>query len=350
MAWGTNKSKIIKKTIEGDVSAEVPASYLQDHLNTTFVLDVGASSECTRIKKPWVIGSCLWNEELKSRAIIWLCEKVSKPVLKLIDKDYNNNGMSDLLSQQGSAYDLNIWMFNRLQHTITGWPGGKPNYDDTNRPERALPKKKKVLILSPHPDDDVISMGGTIDRLVEQNHDVYVVYQTSGNIAVTNEDTLKYAEVCKELLPKVLPKEIQMIIDSTKGDKTTEISPLFVRNLNRIIREKESLAAMRFLGVHEKNVHFLKMPFYETGTVKKNKLGEEDIKLLVDIIEDIKPHQIYAAGDLSDPHGTHRTCLEALQLALKELTNQSFLKIVGFGFIVVLGMNGKYMKLICLYL
>ncbi|WP_142785356.1 glucosamine-6-phosphate deaminase [Changchengzhania lutea] len=326
LAWGHNKAIIVKKTIEREITSDVPASYLQEHSNTTFVLDEGASSECTRIKKPWIVNSCVWNEELKGKAIIWLCGKVKKPVLKLIDKDYNNHGMADLLSQEGSAYDLNLWMFNCLQHTITGWPGGKPNADDTYRPERANPKKKRVLILSPHPDDDVISMGGTLDRLVEQGHEVHVVYQTSGNIAVTDEEALKYVEVCKEILPTSVQKVVQQIIDVTKRHEATKIAPPAVRNLKRIIREKESLAAMRFLGVPEKNVHFLKMPFYETGTVKKNKLSEEDVKLLVNIIKEIKPHQIYEAGDLSDPHGTHRTCLDALQLALKELKNQPFFK------------------------
>ncbi len=325
LAWGSSKAEIIKKTVEGEISSQIPATFLQLHPNTTFVLDEGAIAECTRINKPWVVGSCTWTEELKTRAIIWLCNEVKKPILKLFDKDYYNHGMSDLLSIEDSIYDLNIRMFNNIQHTITGWPGGKPNADDTNRPERANPEVKRALILSPHPGDDVIAMGGTLDRLVEQKHEVHVAYQTSGNLAVSNKEVLKYAEVCKEIL---LPQEdgsIQKIIDISKNQKVTDIAPLNIRKLKRIIREKESLSAIRYLGVLEKNVHFLKMPFYETGVAKKNKLSQKDIILLVNLIKDIKPHQIYITGDLSDPHGTHNICFNALQLALIELKNEPFM-------------------------
>jgi glucosamine-6-phosphate deaminase len=191
LAWGENKASVVQETIEGEISSQVLATYLQEHSNTTFVLDNEAASQLTRIKTPWLVSSCAWTEALKSSAIVWLCERVNKPVLKLNDKDYNDFGMSGLLAEEGVAYDLNIKMFNKLQRTITGWPGGKPNADDSNRPERALPAKKRVLIFSPHPDDDVISMGGTFDRLVEQGHEVHVAYQTSGNIAVSDEEALR---------------------------------------------------------------------------------------------------------------------------------------------------------------
>ena len=242
-----------------------------------------------------------------------------------VDKDYNNNGMSGLLVEQGSAYDLNINMFNKLQHTISGWPGGKPNADDTNRPERNTPAKKRVIIFSPHPDDDVISMGGTFDRLVSQGHEVHVVYQTSGNIAVSDYEALKFAEVSKIMKCSKDDSFISEIINQIKTKKDNAIDTVEVRKLKRVIRQMESLAATRYLGVPDKNVHFLNLPFYETGSIKKNPLGDEDVAIMCDVIEQIKPHQIYAAGDLADPHGTHRVSLNALFEALKILKPKLFM-------------------------
>ena len=325
LAWGENKASIIKKTIEGDVSSQVPATYLQIHNNATFVLDKEASSELTRIKTPWLVSTCIWNEELKSKAIVWLCKKTKKPVLKLNDNDYNNNGMSGLLAEEGLAYDINIRMFNKLQHTITGWPGGKPNADDTNRPERKLPTKKKIIIFSPHPDDDVISMGGTFDRLVEQGHEVHVAYQTSGNIAVSDEEALRYAEVALEISLKN-NETIKKVIHSLQKHKVSKSDEIMIRKIKAQIRRKESLGATRFLGLPDNQVHFLDMPFYETGTVKKNNLVAEDIEIVSKLITEIKPHQIYAAGDLADPHGTHKVCLDALFKSIENLKKESFIK------------------------
>lgn len=317
MGWGINKASILHKTIEGDISSQVPASYLQEHGNTTFVLDNGSASELTRIKTPWLVGPCKWNDELKLKAVVWLSEVSQKPFLKLTDKDYNDNGMSDLLSIEGSAYELNIKMFNQMQHTITGWPGGKPDADDTHRPERAEPSKKRVIIFSPHPDDDVISMGGTFDRLVEQGHEVHIAYQTSGNIAVSDAETLKFAEVARSLSPENNCAEKVIKYLTTK--KGNEIDPIEVRKLKGSIRRRESFAATRYLGLKDEHVHFLDLPFYETGTIKKGNLSHADIAIMCDIIEKVKPHQIYAAGDLADPHGTHKVCLDALFEALNVL-------------------------------
>ena len=322
LAWGINKADIIKETIEGEISSDVPATYLQSHHNTTFVLDQQASSELTRVKTPWLVSSCIWTEDLKRKAVVWLSERLNKSILKLTDKDYNNNGMSSLLIEERTAYDLNIKMFNILQHTITGWPGGKPNADDTNRPERALPAKKRVIIFSPHPDDDVISMGGTFDRLVEQGHEVHVVYQTSGNIAVSDQEALKYAEVSQQLNDSEF---IDSIINSISKKQENSRDTLEVRKLKGFIRRSESLAATRYLSLSDKNVHFLDLPFYETGAIKKNKLSNADIDIMCEIIEKIKPHQIYAAGDLADPHGTHEVCLNALFVALERLKPKSFM-------------------------
>ncbi len=323
LGWGISKAEILKKTIEGEITSQVPATYLQEHNNTTFVLDSDASSQLTRVKTPWLVKSCVWTDELKLKAVVWLSELTGKPFLKLTDKDYNDNGMAGLLTEEGTAYHLNIKMFNKLQHTITGWPGGKPDADDTYRPERSTPAKKRVIIFSPHPDDDVISMGGTFDRLVEQGHDVHVAYQTSGNIAVSNEEALKFAEVSMALNSK--SSESEGIINFLKNKSDNDIDSVEVRKLKGIIRRSESLAATRYLGVPDENVHFLDLPFYETGTVKKANLSEEDIDIMCNLIEEVKPHQIYAAGDLADPHGTHKVCLDSLFESLKRLKDKPFM-------------------------
>ena len=322
LGWGQNKAQIIKQTIEGDISSHVPATYLQEHNNCTFVLDVGAGSELTRNKTPWLVESCEWTKDLTAKAMVWLCGETGKTILSLTDKDYNDNGMSGLLTLEDS-YDLNIKMFNRLQHSITGWPGGKPDADDTSRPERALPAKKKVLIFSPHPDDDVISMGGTFDRLVEQGHEVHIVYQTSGNIAVSDTEARKFAEISKRIYPS---EEAQIIIDLIKEKKESSFDSEKVRRLKGNIRKGESYAATRYMGLEDDNVHFLDLPFYETGTIKKKSLSEEDIEIMMAIIKEIEPHQIYAAGDLADPHGTHKVCLDAVFESLKRLKKEPFIK------------------------
>jgi len=327
MAWGQNKTAIIKRTIQGEISSEVPATFLQNHTNTTFVLDQSAASELTRLETPWLVGECIWTQELKNKAIVWLCQETKQSILKLTDRDYNNNGMSDLLAQEGCpAYDLNIKMFNVLQHTITGWPGGKPHTDDSYRPERANPAQKRVILFSPHPDDDVISMGGTFSKLIKQGHDVHVVYQTSGNIAVTDDEALKFAEVCSDFIGKTdCNIDFPAIIDFINNKKENQIDSLEVLKLKRLIRRRESYAATRYIGLKDENTHFLDLPFYETGRVQKNPLGREDITIVKDIIAKIKPHQVFAAGDLADPHGTHEVCLNAIFLAMKELKPQPYM-------------------------
>ena len=326
LAWGSNKSEIIKETIEGEISTTVPATYLQQHNNTTFVMDEDASSELTRVKTPWLVKSCVWNDDLKLKAVTWLSNLLDKPILKLTDENYNDNGMSGLLTEEGTAYDLNIKMFNKLQHTITGWPGGKPFSDDSKRPERATPARKRVIIFSPHPDDDVISMGGTFDRLVAQGHEVHIAYQTSGNIAVSDEEALKFAEISK--IFNTDSKQVNDVIDFINSKKGNDvIDSLEVRKLKGEIRKSESLGATRYFNVPDENVHFLNLPFYETGTIKKGNLSQDDVAIMISIIDAVKPHQIYAAGDLADPHGTHKVCLDSLFAALEEMkTGKEYMK------------------------
>ena len=323
LAWGISKAEILMKTIEGEMSSQLPATYLQDHNNTTFVLDKGASVSLTRVKTPWLVMSCFWTESLKLKAVVWLSGLTHKPILKLTDKDYNNNGMSGLLTQEGTAYDLNIKMFNKMQHTITGWPAGKPNADDENRPERAAIPKKRIIIFSPHPDDDVISMGGTFDRLVEQGHDVHVAYQTSGNIAVSDEEALKFAEISLAINPD--STKSKKVVDVLKNKTTQDIDSPEVLKLKGLIRRSESLLATRYLGLEDHNVHFLELPFYETGTIKKNNLSQKDLDIMCRLIDDIKPHQIYAAADLADPHGTHKVCLDAIFESLDTLKHHKYM-------------------------
>jgi len=326
MAWGSYKADIIQKAIEGEISSMIPTTYLQSHSNTTLILDIESASELTRIKTSWLVSSCKWDEANRSKAISWLCKITGKSILKLTDEDYNQHGMSDLLALHGSGYDLNIDMFNRLQRSITGWPGGKLNSEDTYRPERAKPERKRVIIFSPHPDDDVISMGGTFDRLVSQGHEVHVAYQTSGNIAVSDQDALKYVEVTSDLLGS---KEGKSINDLKKAFENINLQlpqPRTICKIKGIVRKRESLGATRYMGIPDSQVHFMNLPFYETGTIAKNPISQIDINTTIGLIEKIQPHQIYAAGDLADPHGTHRVCLDIVFAALKTLKPKPFMK------------------------
>lgn len=325
MAWGQKKSAVIQQAVEGAITSTLPSSFLQLHKNTTLVLDEEAAADLTRIKTPWLVQTCEWNDKLKYQAVVWLCRKTGKSVLKLTESDYNENALADLLETQ-SIYDLNIEIFNRLQHTITGWPGGKPDADDSHRPERARPKSKRVIIFSPHPDDDVISMGGTLDRLISQGHEVHVAYQTSGSIAVSNQEALKFIEVACDMMLGAESNTLRDLRNEIDQLKDGEIPSAEIRNLKTIIRQREAIAATRYLGLPDENVHFLKLPFYETGAVKKAPISQDDVDIMNHLIKSIRPHQIYAAGDLADPHGTHRLCINALQQSLSQLRKEPFLK------------------------
>jgi glucosamine-6-phosphate deaminase len=332
MAWGEGKAHIIKAAVEGSVTEQVPASYLQNHQNCTFIIDEAAASNLTRVKTPWLVENIHWDRRMVRKAVTHLALSLNKPILKLTDKDYNDNGMSDLLASHGNAYDINIKVFNELQHTITGWPGGKPNADDTYRPERATPAKKRVLIFSPHPDDDIISMGGTFIRLHEQGHDVHIAYQTSGNIAVADDEALRFADfICdynKRLgfdnsQANAIYKKVSNFI---KNKKSSEKDIEELRQIKGLIRRGEAKATCRYVGIPDENIHYMNLPFYETGLIEKKPIGEEDIQLTVDLIEKIKPHQIYAAGDLADPHGTHKVCLDVIFAAIDRLKHKSWMK------------------------
>ena len=325
MAWGKKKAKIVQAAVEGSVTSEVTASFLQNHDNATFVLDEDAGGELTRFQTPWMVRQLKWTDSMRDKALVWLSNKVKKPILKLTNRDYDDHGMSNPITMEGSACDLNIKMHNRLQYTITGWSGGKSNVDDLKRPERSEPAKKRVILFSPHPDDDVISMGGTFLRLVERGHDVHVVYQVSGANAVADHDALKFLEFAEHLSELKFDSVKKLIAEIKKKQSGTKDSDE-LRKVKGLIRRLEAIGAARYCGLTDSNIHFLDLPFYETGKVKKNKLSEKDYELTQQIIEKIKPHQIYAAGDLSDPNGTHKICLKAITTVLDRIKNQPFMK------------------------
>ena len=322
-AWGEEKAEIIKKTVEGKVSDAIPASFLQTHNDAHVVIDLSAAAKLTRIQHPWLVASCKWTDKLVRSALVWLCQITGKPLLKLTNKDYNENGLSELLALYGSAYNANIKIFNDLQHTITGWPGGKPDADDTYRPERANPFPKRVIVFSPHPDDDVISMGGTLRRLVQQGHDVHVAYETSGNIAVGDEEVVRFMHFINGFnqlfinsQDEVIKSKYKEIKEFLKNKKEGDIDSQDIRTIKGLIRRGEARTASTFNQIPLDHVHFLDLPFYESGKIEKLPMGEADVNIVRELISKVKPHQIYVAGDLADPHGTHRKCTDAVLAAI----------------------------------
>ena len=323
MAWGEDKAKMVKECVEGAVTDTIPASFLQTHNNAHVVIDLSAAGNLTRIHRPWLVTSCEWNDKLIRSAIVWLCQLTGKPILKLTNKDYNENGLSELLALFGSAYNVNIKIFNDLQHTITGWPGGKPNADDTYRPERAKPYPKRIVVFSPHPDDDVISMGGTIRRLVEQKHDVHVAYETSGNIAVGDEEVIRFLHFINGFNQIFNNSEDKVVVDKyaeirkfLKEKKDGDIDTRDILTIKGLIRRGEARTACTYNNILLDHCHFLDLPFYETGRIQKGPLTEADVEIVRNLLREVKPHQIFVAGDLADPHGTHRVCTDAVFAAI----------------------------------
>jgi len=326
MAWGTKKASILKKAVEGEISSDVPATYLQLSDHVEFIVDEAAASELTRFNTPWLVKDCNWNDEqLIKKAVIWLAKTLNKPILKLTDDDYNNNGMAQLATENGPVYNININIFNKLQHTITGWPGGKPNADDSQRPERANPAKKRVIVFSPHPDDDVISMGGTFIRLADQGHDVHVAYQTSGNTAVWDDDALRYVEFAVDFSKSqnADSRELDDLYINTRafidGKQPNQTDTAELQTIKGLIRKGEAIAGARFVGLDDEHIHFQNLPFYDRRKVSKNVSYEDDIQQTMELLQKVKPQQVYAAGDFADPHGTHETCFNIILEALKRL-------------------------------
>lgn len=324
MAWGANKAAVLKKSVEEPATEEVPASLLQQHDDTLFVVDQAASAQLTRFTAPWLIGECAWTKEYIRKAVVSTALRLGKPILSLTNKDYNEQGLSELLAEKGNAYEINLEVFYMLRDSITGWPGGK-NEHLPNPPERMSPYPKRCLIFSPHPDDDIISMGGTFMRLHDQGHDVHVGYQTSGNIAVTDEFVTRFIDFAvgfESLTGTDSTKSAAMLKEARsylKSKKSAEVDSPEIRAVKGLIRRTEATATCRYVGIKDENIHFLNLPFYETGTIEKKPMGEEDVRITMDLLRRIKPHQVYCAGDLADPHGTHKTCLEIVFESLKRL-------------------------------
>ena len=335
MAFGEGKGPVVAQAVEGEINSIVAASYLQEHPNAEFLIDEAAAAYLTRFDSPWVLGPIKWSPKLVRKAVIWLARKLDRPILKLTEEDYNEEGLQELLASEGTAYDINIRVFRELSGTISGWPGGKPG--NTAKPNERRRKDddifpKRVVIFSPHPDDDVISMGGTLIRLVDQGHEVHVAYQVSGNIAVFDDDAVHFADFAGEFnrmfgIDQDQSNKIEQHIEEfLKNKEPGQVDSEAVQKIKGLIRRGEARAAGRYCGIPVDRLHFLDMPFYETGVITKKPLGEEDIQIIVDLLERVKPHQIYAAGDLSDPHGTHRVCLKAIFQAVGRLRSEDWFK------------------------
>ena len=331
IAFGEHKAAVVAQAIEGPVTPKIAASYLQRHPNAEVVLDEAGAAELTRFRSPWLLGPVEWGPASTRKAVVWLSRKLDKPILKLTDEDYNESGLQDLVAEHGPAYEINIDVFRGLAETITGWPGGKPEAlkrpGDIDRPTDAV-FPKRVLVFSPHPDDDVISMGGTLIRLQDQGHEVHVAYQTSGNLAVFDADALRFADFAVDFnaifgIGADAAERIEGHIETALRQKQPgQVDTAEVRQIKTLIRRGEARAAGRDSGIPLERLHFLDLPFYETGTVRKRPLGEDDVAIVAETLERIRPHQIYAAGDLSDPHGTHRVCLAAVLRAFDRVRGQ----------------------------
>jgi glucosamine-6-phosphate deaminase len=325
MAWGTSKAPVIKKAVEEEMTESLPASLLQMHDDVQFVIDQDAATELTRFKSPWLTGECEWTPRLIKKAVVNMALALKKPVLSLTNSDYNEFGLGDLLVEKGDAYEINLQAYYMLRDTLTGWPAGKPNAHIPAHPERSAPWPKKVVIFSPHPDDDIISMGGTFQRLHDQGNEVHVAYQTSGNIAVTDEFVTRYLDFAigfETVLGSPTRKSLDFVKKARKflaQKKSNQTDTPSIRKIKALIRQGEAKATCRYVGIHENNVHFQQLPFYETGTIQKKPAGERDIKQTMDLLRSIKPHQVYCAGDFADPHGTHKVCFTIVLEALKRL-------------------------------
>jgi glucosamine-6-phosphate deaminase len=325
MAWGPAKTPVVQKSVEGNITEQIPASLLQQHNDCTFVLDEMAAADLTRFKSPWLTGDIEWTPAMTRKAVVNMALKVNKPLLSLTNIDYRDSGLGDLLVEKGDAYEINLQVYYMLRDSITGWPGGKPDVHLPNHPERSKPYPKRCIIFSPHPDDDIISMGGTFQRLHDQGHDVHVAYQTSGNIAVTDEFVTRFMDfaVGFEEMFGVDSKKSKQILDQARQyliqKKSNAIDTPEIRSIKGLIRRCEAKATCRYVGIKEENMHFQNLPFYETGTIEKKPMGEEDVQMTMALLRQLKPQQVYCAGDLADPHGTHKVCLDIVFESLRRI-------------------------------
>ena len=329
VAWEEDSAGALFNTIEGKMTDLVPASFLQVHEDVRIYADLDAASRLTRISYPWKVTSCEWNDQLIHRAIVWLCGQTGKPILKLTNKDYNDYGLSELVALFDSAYNVNIKIFNDLQHTITGWPGGKPNADDTHRPEREKPYPKRVLIFSPHPDDAVVSMGGTVQRLIQQGHDVSIAIQTDADVAVSDEDLLRSLLLADRLTKHFEDMEFKFIdktLTKLINDTVTQDDDNDIRYFKGSIMLSEAMIACQQMGVSRNNLYDLRMPFYTNDPHGQGHVTDADVEVIQNLISQVKPHQIFFDNDLVDPYGTHVRATTAVMLAIDKLKDEEFMR------------------------
>ena len=311
LATGEHKSRIIKRSVEGDINLEIAATFLQRHPQTTFFVDGAAGADLTRIATPWLLDEVEWTEALKIRAVVWLAQQTSHAILKLTQRDYAEHGMSSLVARAGSPGAVNGEVFNALGAKIRG--------------KSKLPRGKRTICFSPHPDDDVISMGGILRKFVENDNEMLVAYMTSGNIAVFDHDVRRYIDFLRRLEQDrglgrrhidTLADQVYHFLDAKQpGD----VDIIEVQDIKRIIRESEAVAGIEVMGLTRTNARFLNLPFYQTGHVRKDPIGPADIAIVKELLNEFQPEIIFVAGDLSDPHGTHRMCKEAIDGALAEI-------------------------------
>jgi glucosamine-6-phosphate deaminase len=314
LALGEHKAQIIREVAEGSVSPRVPASYLQQHADAAVLVDAAAASQLTSSQTPWVLGSVEWTEQLIKRAILWLCDQTGKALLKLTDEDFRNHNLHQLLRHHGPAPRVAHQVFQQLMGTIVYHPAGK--------------EPQRVICFSPHPDDDVISMGGTLIRLIEDGHQVHIAYMTSGNIAVFDHDAARVADLATEFnrlfdIDQERSKRVEgSVIESLAKKHPGEPDIEAVQKIKGLIRWGEAKAGAFKVGCREEHLHFLDLPFYRTGTIAKKPISGDDVRIIRELLDSVDPHQVYVAGDLSDPHGTHRVCAQAIFRAIMEREHQ----------------------------
>ncbi len=330
LAWGESKAAVLAKAVEGTPDDSLPASFLQGHPQVRFLTDRAAASGLTRVRFPWLVAPVAWTPALTRRAVIWLSQTVKKPVLKLLDEDYSEHGMADLLTESGPSYALNIRIFNEVQHTITGWPGGKPNADDTSRPERASPFPKRVVVFSPEPSHDVLGMGGTLRRLKEQGHTVMVVYLTSGNLAVPDEEAVMAADLVAELAQSFALSDGPVVDFARETRAELQAKSAFasdsarIRSIKGLLRRGEARASLRDCAFSKDQARFLDLGFYERGRYRQFAPDAADTAAVVRVLREFMPNQIFLTGDRDDPSSVSAVCFDLVRRACREVAGEEW--------------------------
>lgn len=334
LAWGEGKAAVLQKAVEGEPTSAIPASFLQRHENCSFLLDRNAAGQLTRFKYPWIVSPVQWTPQRIRHAVVWLSRKIDTPILKLTEENYSENFLPELITEKGPAYDLNIHIFNVTQHTITGWPGGKPDADDSHRPERADPHPKRIVVFSPEPGNAVMGMGGTINRLVKQGHDVSVCFLTSGNLAVEDEDALQFLRFGSGFIeihentgdPRPGLDTLLALRKEIEQKSPFDLDSPTIRSIKGLIRKGEAISSLKTCGVEEDRIHFLDLPFYDRGRYRRFHLTSEDREQMAAFLDRIAPHSIFVTGQRSDPTSLQAICFALFSEAVKDLKRTSWMQ------------------------